>query len=59
MKKIVILSDTDEPRFDLVSHLEQLFPECEIQIIQHRPESIEEDMVTASSVIRLSGERAP
>lgn len=54
MKKIIILSDTDNPRFGLVSHLKELFPECEIQIIHRHPESIEEDMLTESTVISLN-----
>jgi hypothetical protein len=57
MKKIIILSDTDNPRFGLVSQLRELFAECEIQIIHRHPESIEEDMPTESTVISLSGRR--
>ena len=57
MKKIIILSDTNNPRFGLVSQLRELFPECEIQIVQRHPESIEEDMINESTVISLSGRR--
>jgi hypothetical protein len=57
MKKIIILSDTDNPRFGLVSQLKKMFPECEIKIIHRHPESIEEDMPTESTVISLSGRR--
>ena len=46
MKKIIILSDTDETRIDLVSYLKELFPECEIQIITYQSKSIEEDITT-------------
>lgn len=49
MKKIIILSDTGEARIDLVSHLKELFPECEIQILTCRSKSIEEDMITEIS----------
>jgi hypothetical protein len=54
MKKIIILSDTDNPRFGLVSQLKEMFPECEIQIIHRHPESIEEDMLTESTVISFN-----
>ena len=57
MKKIIILSDTDNPRFGLVSQLKELFPECEIKIIHRHPESIKEDIPTESTVISLSGRR--
>ena len=57
MKKIIILSDTNNPRSGLVSQLKEMFPECEIQILQRHPESIEEDMLTESTVIRLSERR--
>jgi len=40
MKKIIILCNTDEPRYGLVSHLKELFPECEIQVLQRRFQSI-------------------
>jgi hypothetical protein len=58
MKKIIILSDAVEPRYGLVSHLKTLFPECEIEIIQRRSESVKEDMITATTVFGLkkSGE---
>jgi hypothetical protein len=54
MKKIIILSDTDEPRYGLISHLKQLFPECEIQIFPRRFENIEEDMITATKGFSLN-----
>ena len=54
MKKIIILSDTVEPRINLVSHLKELFPECEIQIITYRSESIEEGMITETTVFNLN-----
>ena len=54
MKKIIILSDTTNSRFSLVSQLKELFPECEIQLIHRYPESIEEDMLTESTVISLN-----
>jgi late competence protein required for DNA uptake (superfamily II DNA/RNA helicase) len=50
MKKIIILSDAVEPRLNLVSHLKKLFPECEIQILPHRSENIEERMIIAATV---------
>lgn len=46
MKKIIILSGTGETRIDLVSHLKGLFPECEIQILKYRFDSIEQDIIT-------------
>jgi hypothetical protein len=46
MKKIILLSDTGEARIDLVSHLKELFIECEIQILTYRSKSIEEGMIT-------------
>lgn len=49
MKKIIILSDTGEARIDLVSHLKELFPECEIQILTCRSKSIEEGMFTETT----------
>jgi hypothetical protein len=54
MKKIIILSDAVEPRYGLVSHLKELFPECEIQVVQRRSESIKEDMITAATVFNLN-----
>jgi hypothetical protein len=45
MKKIIILSDTDEPRYGLISHLKELFPKCEIQIVPRTSERIEEGMI--------------
>ena len=54
MKKIIILSDTGEPQYDLVSHLKELFPECEIQILLRRSESIEMDMITEAMVFNLN-----
>ena len=50
MKKIVILSDAVEPRNNLVSHLKELFPECEIQILPRRSENIVERMITTETV---------
>ena len=50
MKKIIILSDTGEPRYGLVSRLKELFPECEIQILPRRSQSIEEAMITEAKV---------
>jgi hypothetical protein len=60
MKKIIILSDTSEHRYALVSQLKELFPECEIQIIPRRPESIEGSIITPSTVFNVnkSGETA-
>lgn len=52
MKKIIILSDTGEARIDLVSHLKELFPECEIQIRTCRSESIEEGMITETTGLK-------
>jgi len=46
MKKIIVLSDTGESRIDLVSHLKELFPECEIQILTCQSKGIEECMST-------------
>jgi hypothetical protein len=43
MKKIIILSQNGEARFNLVSYLKELFPECEIQITTHQSKSIEEE----------------
>jgi hypothetical protein len=54
MKKIIILSDTDKSRYGLVSHLKELFPECEIQILQRRPERAEESMIAAAPVFELN-----
>lgn len=45
MKKILILSDTGETSIDLVSHLKELFPECEIQILKYPSISIEEGII--------------
>lgn len=45
MKKIIIISDSDEIRIDIVSHLEELFPGCEIQILKYRSNSIEKGIV--------------
>jgi hypothetical protein len=50
MKKIIILSDAVEPRYNLISYLKELFPECEIQILPRRCENIEEHMSTAATV---------
>jgi len=57
MKKIIILSDTGEPRYGLVSRLKELFPECEIQILPHRSESIEEGMITEAKAFKLKKSR--
>jgi hypothetical protein len=57
MKKIIILSDTGEPRYGLVSRLKELFPECEIQILPHRSESIEEGMITEAKAFNLKKSR--
>jgi hypothetical protein len=57
MKKIIILSDTDELRYDLASLLKKLFPECKIQILPRRSEYIEECMKTASPVFNLNKSR--
>jgi hypothetical protein len=59
MKKIIILSDTGEPRNGLVSRLKELFPECEIQIITRPSKSIEESMITVPAAVNpiKSGER--
>ncbi|MGD8982321.1 MAG: hypothetical protein PVF42_12075 [Desulfobacterales bacterium] len=54
MKKIIILSDTGEPRYGLVSRLKELFPECEIQILPRRSEIIEEGMITAPTILNLN-----
>jgi 5S rRNA maturation endonuclease (ribonuclease M5) len=54
MKKIIILSDTDKPRYGLVSHLKKLFPECKIQILPRRSQYIEECMSTAATVFNLN-----
>ena len=45
MKKIVILSDTGEALIDLGSHLKELFPECDIQILTRQSKSIDEGMI--------------
>ena len=45
MKKIIILSDTDETRIDMISSFKELFPECEIQIITYQSKSIDEGMI--------------
>ena len=54
MKKIIILSDAVEPRYGLLSHLKELFPECEIQILPRRSEIIEEGMITAPTILNLN-----
>jgi hypothetical protein len=54
MKKIIILSDTGEPRYGLVSHLKKLFPECEIRIVPRRLENIEGDMITSSTIFNVN-----
>lgn len=41
MKKIIVLCETGEPRYELISLLKKLFPECEIQILLRRFGSIE------------------
>ena len=51
MKKIIILCDTGEPRYGLVSNLKKLFSECEIQILQRRCESIEKYKTIADRVL--------
>ncbi len=53
MKKIIIFSDTDKPRDGLVSCLKALFPECEIQILKRRSESIEKDLIASATVFNL------
>ena len=50
MKKIIILSDTGQSRYGLVSQLKKLFPECEIQIFQRRFNSIEKYKTSADRV---------
>ncbi|MGD2150862.1 MAG: hypothetical protein PVJ06_02865 [Desulfobacterales bacterium] len=54
MKKIIILSDTGEPRYGLVSQLKELFPECEIQILPRLSESIEECGMNSATVFNLN-----
>jgi hypothetical protein len=49
MKKIIILSDTGEPRYGLVPQLKRLFPECEIQILPRYSKDVEEDMMEQSA----------
>jgi hypothetical protein len=49
MKKIIILSDTGEPRYGLVPQLKKLFPECEIQILPRHGKDDEEDMMEPSA----------
>jgi hypothetical protein len=49
MKKIIILSDTGEPRYGLVPQLKKLFPECEIQILPRHGKDVEEDMMEPSA----------
>jgi hypothetical protein len=53
MKKIIILSDTGDPRYGLVSRLKELFPECEIQILPRRSQNVEEGMITEAKVFNL------
>jgi hypothetical protein len=50
MKKIIILSQNGEARFNLVSYLKELFPECEIQIVTHQSKSVDEDMIIEQRV---------
>ena len=52
MKKIIILSDAVEPRYGLLSHLKELFPECEIQIIPRKSQNIEERMISATTFFK-------
>jgi hypothetical protein len=52
MKKIIILSDTGKAHIDLISHLKELFPECEIQILTYRSSSIIEGMITETTVYK-------
>ncbi|MBU3949825.1 MAG: hypothetical protein KJ882_00790 [Proteobacteria bacterium] len=53
MKKIIILCDNGEPRYGLLSHLNELFPECEIQILPRQSKSIDKGMITEASVLTL------
>jgi hypothetical protein len=60
MKKIIILSDTGEPRYGLASYLKTLFPECEIHILPRRSKITETPMIRAATVFNpnKSGETA-
>jgi len=51
MKKIIILNDTGKVRIGIVSHLKELFPECDIQILTHHSKSIEEE----GRIIEITG----
>jgi hypothetical protein len=54
MKKIIILSDGSKGRIDLVSHLKELFPDCEIQIVPYQSKSFDEDMIIGTTSFNLS-----
>jgi hypothetical protein len=54
MKKIIILNDTSKVRIGLVSHLKELFPECEIQIVTYQAKSMDEGMIIETSRINLN-----
>ena len=53
MKKIIILSQNAEARFNFVSYLKKLFPECEIQIITHQSKSVDEDIIIEKTSFNL------
>jgi hypothetical protein len=57
MKKIIILNDTSKVRIGLVSHLRELFPECEIQIITYQAKSMDEGMIIETTSFNLNEAR--
>lgn len=52
MKKIIILSDTGDAHIDMLLHLKELFPECEIQILTYRYNCIEEGRIAEIKAIQ-------
>ena len=52
MKKIIILSDTGDAHIDMLLHLKELFPECEIQILTYRYNCIEEGRIAEIKTIQ-------
>ena len=49
MKKIVILTNRPEPDHRLLASLNTLFPECEVQIVFKKGESVAEYPANSSS----------
>ena len=54
MKKIIILNHAGKARIDLVSHLKELFPECEIQIITYQSKSNDECIIIGTTSFNMN-----